>query len=315
MKSMKYIALLVVGLLPTLGNSQGVEDQKEAASLLSHYVANLEAISSFDVLIESDLQWAGEKGALEGYTSKERLIVDQENKRCCSVRKLTRTRYLPSSQGAVEKNDVVLRAVVSDGKQAWGRNFPSPVFPIKDVELANVMSANDSILVHSIGILPFPFQHAMVKHFRQHIDYLRFGKIKLELTSGLRGNPAVRMHMPYTEDVSEVKVIVLDEDSLVPTSMSKTYIYRGVRTLRLRESYTFIEKDGVFLPRTISGEQRKKRTIGGARMAGMDVYDATLHWFTINGLAGDGREDIFTPQIVQDANKALSLLSVEGSEK
>lgn len=312
MKFLNGVSLVIACFFPIECVAQSNDGEKEAASLLTHYIANLEAIESFDVLIDTDRQWVGLNGTLEGYTSKERLIIDPQGNRCCSVRKLTRTRYLPSKNGAVEEKDEALRVVVSNGSKAWGRDFPQPAFPINAADVGTVLRANDTVHVQSIGIIAFPFRYAEIENFRQHVEYLRFGKIKLKLASGLRGDPAIRMFLPYTENVAEEKVIVLDRDSLAPRKMSRTFVNQNLRTRQVQESYAFTEQNGIILPSTITGEKRKRKMIDDQSIVGTDIYDVKLHWSSINE---DLDKESFTQQFVLDANKALDLLSLEATEE
>jgi len=312
MKFLNCVSLIATVFFPIICFAQSNDGEKEAASLLTHYIGNLEAIESFDVLIDMDRQWVGLNGALEGYTSKERLIVDPQGKRCCSVRKLTRTRYLPSKNGATEEKDEALRVVVSNGSKAWGRDFPQPAFPINAADLRTVLRTNDTVHVQSIGIIAFPLRYAEIENFRQHVEYLRFGKLKLKLASGLQGNPAIRMFLPYTENVAEEKVIALDRDSLAPRKMSKTFVNQNLRTRQVQESYAFTERNGIILPSTITGEKRTRKMIVDKAIVGTDIYDVKLHWRSINE---DLDRERFMQQFVLDANKALSLLSLEATEE
>lgn len=306
------VALMVVCLSSGRGFSDEGEEQAEAASLISGYVANLEAINSFDVLIDSQSQWVGENGAIEDYASKERLIVQRDTKRCCSIRNLTKTRYISSSEGATEKREVILLAAICDGEKAWGRAFPKPVFPIKNIDTENVLRSNDSTVVHTVGIVPFPSSYGEIKSLRTHIDYLCYGKVKLQLANGLKGNPAIRIFMPYTDEAVSERVISFDEDNLTPVSMSQTYSFRGSKRVTVRESYECIEKNGIYVVKTLSGERRKSRLVDDVKVPGMVTYDVTFHWLAINATIDD---EVITLAIVKDANNALKMISKDVVKK
>lgn len=302
------ISVLLQGAL--FGDEPNAETE-EIRSLLSGYISNLEAVANYDVLMDFDSQWVGNNGAILENKSLERLIVSSETKKCVSVRKLTRIQYEKSERGAVEKKDDAIRVAFSDGKKAFGRDFPAKAFPLKETKVTSVLRSNDSTMIHALGICQFPFSFRVSSSLQKHIDYLRYGDVEMESASGLKGSPAIRIVMPYPNGLVETKTMVFDEHMLVPITLRKTALSKGKTYPSFLEHLKYQDFDGVYLPTKIEGERRKSEVFDDTRVFGVKTYDVTLTWLGVNTEIDD---ELFSHNVIRDANAALSLLKVEESD-
>jgi hypothetical protein len=284
--------------------AEKLEEHNEGKSFFSGAIANLDAIEAYDVLWRCEAQWVADNGAVEEKVSYGRLVVDTSNNRCCSVMNETRTELVELSKGAVDQRVVALRAVVSDGVQAWGRDVPDRASKLSEVAIESVLMRNDSPLLSATGLLRFPLSYLEARQFRVHLDYLRHGA-KFELRAGDEKTQVVTYEIPFRLFKIN-RTFQFSRSSLTPLNMTESLVNSSKTSLTASEKYRFAERDGVFLPERISGTRSRSKKLGDVVTDGTELYLVEFRWFSVNEPLDD---KLFAPQLLNDIQGMIDLTS------
>lgn len=282
------------------------EDRREAISLVSGYVANFEAIEIFDVGWRHESQWVGDNGAIAESIVRGRLKVDPVANVCCSVVDKSFTNIARSDDGAIEQRQVAVQAVVFDGADCWGRQFPEGAYRVREPSIETALVHGDAVYVQAIGLIPFPIPYGQSKHFVDHVDYLRHGAYDVSMLGGKAEEQTIKIEMPR-KLFTTVRSYNLDRTTMVPKSMSESSVLQDRSiVVRARERYRFEEKEGLYVPVEIIGEKRRTKRVEGKSVPGVESYEVELRWFSVNKPLD---KEFFNSQMLIDMEQVASMVA------
>jgi hypothetical protein len=282
-----WISFFIVGIGDvSLSRADDTGQGDEAASLVSGYVANFEAIDSYDVLYKMESQFVADNGYVEEMISTERLMVDHSENSCCSIVDRSYSKLEGTDQGAVENRQVAMSGLTFNQGEGWNRPIPLPPSKMGFKQIEEVLAHNSSPIISAVGMFKFPVSYEEMRGFQETVDATRYGSIRYKLIKQQDNLEAVEYAV---EGVAITRrTTVFDVSTMTPVRFSEVLELADGRVVPVvKESYRFIERNGIFLPVEITGEKRERRTIEGKdgdsnSVPGLEVYDVRFRWFSTN---------------------------------
>jgi len=302
------------GLLPTVllivftstGKATEPSDSAiQAKSLRQAYASNLNAIESFDVSIDYSCIWIGLDGGIEESKSEYRVIYQRYPERAFAVLRSRTDRNLENSP---EESSFKFSAAVHDGVNGFLRHGQKEVLRF-DVDAGQVLGMLPKVpSPHTIGFFRFPSSFS-----QGYQDYKE--KVYQHLTSEARNQHSMRS--PTTVQIErEVRlatdIVQFDLERLVPKSIVNYFNPSdGEPFVLWKESYKFLDQDGLQVPIEIRGSGRRILRLKSGRYRGFDEYEAKLVWNSVNEKI---EESLFDSNNLKDFQKMIVLLDPKGGD-
>ena len=153
--------------------------------------------------------------------------------------------------GAKEHQSVALSAVACDGKEGWIRQFPGGAEKTRqDCEDALILL--DMPYIFGVGLAAYPTSSLQAKQVKQYKDFLvNGGAVVFDIFSTKDDLVSIRFDLPFDSQVKIRRTIVLDAAKLTPTKSGEVFVGKDGEVSSYKESYSFIDKDGIYLPEKI----------------------------------------------------------------
>ncbi len=284
-------------------------DHAQAKSILSGYLANLEAIEKYDVLILSESHSVSEEGAIEESQSTHRLIWDSSRKRSFGVTHLTKTKVARSRSGAVDQRHAYRWAFAFSNGDGWIR-----ILPQRPNRLLNPTMAT---AVEMAGVVPNPKLIGLARYPAFKFDEESVEKIYSILRSNARSCSMKSVSANLVDIFSDTQLrdgsvrrvtYRFDADQLKPESFQVAVLVGAPKKPfnQFFERLEFKDHDGLLLPVRVEGEKRQFFEVGeGKRSRGVSCYEASFHWLAVNDSIGD---ELFDPKLLHDPNALAELV-------
>lgn len=289
----------------TITTNTNGNDRDEAESLVSGCIANIDAIQTFDLLWRRESELLTESGVLESFMTIGRLAVDPEDKKCMSVKHDKHSQTMPSKTGAVDRTREALLAVVSDGKDSWGRQIPNAASRMNS-NFERILIESGGPCIYGMGLSSFPVSYEEAISAQHYHDFLRQGNVAF----GMRnlGNNTASISWSFENEKSkDVRAFVIDVNQMVITSSRYSVIMKskGESVPQFVETYQYQERNRLQLPVKIIGEKRHIKRTDDKIIVGSESYTVDLHWFSVNEKLDSSR---FSSPVLLDVNQLMGLI-------
>ncbi len=306
-----WIAAWTILLLSSTGLSQ--EDNEEAeveiVSQLDGWLANCEALTSFDLLLTEETFELTPSGQSKEAICKRRMIADFVSRRFLFVG--SRVFETGNSTDTPMTVNTYYHAFCYDPSKdpsAWQRDLPRRPQKLVPKDMWKSLGSSEFYDIRYIGLLPELRTYSSDGTFEESFRTMfNFGKTIWErnATSAVT-EICVDVPVKGVEGFLTRCAIVYDLENFVPLKRTTTMVHtKWIRDVS-KESYVWEEFNGVRLPVQVHGEKSKAEKIDGKNVSFVAQYDYRLDWRSVNQGFPSGIEA--SPQTLQDTEKLLQML-------
>ncbi|WP_230776290.1 hypothetical protein [Roseiconus lacunae] len=275
--------------------------REEVESILSGYASNLQALESYDVLIQMDSSWVSDKAPIVQTVTYVRMLFDHGSQRYLAVERSTTDSWVrPKKDVEARRTDQLIAGASFNGATSL-RLRPDLRMASTSMEggFSNLYNTPD---IENIGLYRFPASFRLQSDEKRSAERrrLKVNIKKIQLDES-------RVFIEVKDTKLRDRRVTFDRQNMVPRSVVEFFTQQnGERVMTWKESYFFSLHHGIQLPDKIVRERVESKEVNSNKVLGTSTLIADFSWIKVNEPLDD---ELFVTKILDQDNRLLQLCS------
>lgn len=306
-----FAAFSFIVFAMSIARCEEVDNRLEASSYLQAWLANSVAVESYDCVVYYEKFGVAPSG---------KTVESEQVMRLRAIPRegtffVARQRKTGVEKDGKQRVKVCHEAFGVNHGKGWMRSCDGKLSLIDDDSIVSVLQLLRVPDMRHVGLLPFPNPFCLVQAESTG------GKVKeldfFESTVSEFFSPARNPGVSVGRNRATVKLVTvagmpsiaqlweIDTEKMVPVSLKKIYQFESMSKLDFSEDYDWIERQGVYLPSSITGEIVELEVADDRANPYSVLHSAAIEWVSVNEEISDSA---MSSAAVSSNEKLLSLL-------